>query len=98
MKMTAQIQLKPTDDQHKLLKVTLERANAACNAISEYAWANKEFSQYPLHAAMYKQVRVDFELTAHLVVRCLSNVAVAYKLGNRARRQFNEPCAIYYDS
>ncbi len=96
--MTAQIQLKPSDDQHKLLKVTLERANAACNAISEYAWANKEFSQYPLHAAMYKQVRVDFELTAQLVVRCLSKVADAYKLDKNARRQFKEHGAIAYDS
>jgi hypothetical protein len=35
MKLVAQIQLKPTEDQHGLLLPTLERANAACNAISD---------------------------------------------------------------
>jgi putative transposase len=38
MKLVAQLKLNPTPEQHALLKATLERANAACNAISVYAW------------------------------------------------------------
>src|SRR5258708_19152074 len=98
MKLVAQIQLKPTEDQHKLLKATLERANAACNAISDYAWEHRMFSQYPLHAALYKSLRVDYALTAQLVVRCLSKVADAYKLDRNAKRHFKEHGAIAYDS
>jgi hypothetical protein len=45
MKLVAQLQLKPTEHQHQLLKATLERANIACNAISDYAWENQVFSQ-----------------------------------------------------
>jgi IS605 OrfB family transposase len=98
MKMTAQIQLKPTSHQHKLLKETLERANAACNAISQYAWDNREFSQYPLHAALYKRIRAEFKLAAQLAVRCLSKVADAYKLDKDTKRSFKEHGAIAYDN
>jgi hypothetical protein len=35
MKLTAQIKLLPTPEQAELLKATLERSNAACNAISQ---------------------------------------------------------------
>src|SRR5258708_11394328 len=98
MKLTAQIQLKPTPQQAQLLKATLERANAACNVISEYAWANEQFSQYPLHAALYYSVRADFALASQLVVRCLSKVADAYKLEKDAKRHFQEHGAIAFDN
>jgi putative transposase len=98
MKLTVQVQLKPTEDQHKLLKTTLERANTACNAISDFAWDKKVFSQYPLHAAMYRQCRDKFELSAQLVVRCISKVADSYKLDKNAKRYFKEHGAIAYDN
>lgn len=98
MKLVAQIQLKPTSHQAMLLKATLERANAACNAISEYAWAHKVFSQYDLHHALYQTIRSDFALTAQMVVRCISKVADAHKLDKQARRFFKEHGSIAYDS
>src|SRR5260221_8362434 len=98
MKLTAQIQLKPMPEQHTLLKETLERANMACNAISEYAWENKLFNQFKLHAALYKSIRVDFALTAQMVVRCISKVADGYKLDKYTKRHFKEHGAIAYDS
>src|SRR5437016_939537 len=98
MKLIAQLQLKPTTEQAQLLKTTLEAANAACNVISDYAWKNKEFSQYPLHAAMYRQVRAEFGLAAQLAVRCISKVADAYKSGETGKRTFKQHSAIAYDS
>src|SRR5215216_145183 len=87
MKLVAQLHLKPTDQQRLLLKATLERANAACNAISEYA----------LHDALYHRLRAEFSLTAQLVIRCLSKVADAYKLDKNAKRHFKEHGSIAYD-
>ena len=97
MKLVAQLQLKPTEHQHQLLKATLERANIACNAISDYAWENQVFSQYALHHALYQTIRAHFGLTAQVVVRCLSKVADAYKVDKNAKRVFREHGAIGYD-
>lgn len=44
MKLTAQIKLQPTPEQSAALRATLERANAACNAISAAGWAAQTFS------------------------------------------------------
>jgi putative transposase len=98
MKLIAQLQLKPTDHQHQLLKATLERANAACNAVSDYAWGHKAFGQYDLHHALYQAIRADFGLSAQLAVRCISKVADAYKLDRNAQRYFKEHGSIAYDS
>src|SRR5436305_1921475 len=98
MKLVAQIQLKPTEHQHLLLKATLERANAACNAISDYAWEHQMFSHYALHKEVYALIRSDFSLTAQMVVRCLAKVGDAYKLDANAKRYFKEHGAICYDS
>src|SRR5712691_4304883 len=98
MKLIAQLQLKPTPQHAELLKATLERANAACNVISDYAWANQVFNQFDLHAALYYSVRADFGLASQLVVRCLSKVADSYKLDKAAKRQFKAHGEISYDN
>ena len=98
MKLTAQVKLKPTPHQHALLKATLERANAACNYLSEYAWAQQVFGQYALHNALYKVVRAQFGLTAQVVVRCIAKVADAYKVDQKTKRVFREHGALPYDS
>lgn len=97
MKLTAQVKLTPTEPQHQLLKATLERANAACSYISEYAWAHKIFGQYALHEALYKVIRGQFDLTAQMVVRCIAKVADAYKVDRERKRVFKEHGAIAYD-
>src|SRR5882724_9409388 len=98
MKLTAQIKLRPTPEQYAALKGTLERANAACNAISDYAWANQVFNQFKLHAALYTNLRAQFGLGSQLAVRCLSKVADAYKLDKGAKRHFKEHGSIAFDS
>jgi predicted transposase len=98
MKLTAPVRLLPSDEQRELLKATLERVNAACNAISDYAWANQVFNQLALHKALYAGLRKQFDLTAQMVVRCLGKVADSYKADKKARRTFKEHGAIPYDS
>lgn len=97
MKLTAQIKLQPTPAQAAALLRTLERANAACDAISAAAWAAQTFNQYLLHRQLYQQIRAEFTLSAQMVVRCLAKVADAYKHSQSRQRRFRPRGGIAYD-
>ncbi len=97
MKLTAKVKLLPNKEQAMYLKQTLERANAACNAISTYAWEQQTFGQYTLHKALYYDIRTTYDLAAQVVVRCLAKVGDAYKLDKEAKRTFKATSAIAYD-
>ena len=88
MKLIAQVKLKTTPEQLAALKKTIETANVACNCISKVAWESKTVNQYRLHKRVYREVREQFDLTAHVVVRCIARVADAYKLGRKKKRTF----------
>jgi hypothetical protein len=98
MKLVAPLQLKPTAHQATLLQAALERANAACNAISDYAWQHQNFQHYALHKELYTTIRDRFSLSAQLVVRCLAKVGDAYKLDRTSKRQFKPHGSIAYDA
>jgi putative transposase len=98
MKLTAKIKLQPTPEQHAVLLQTLETANAACNDISQQAWASQTFQQYPLHHLAYHAVRERYGLSAQMAVRAIAKVADAYKLDKKTRRTFKPHGAFPYDS
>lgn len=98
MKLTAQVKLKTTTEQHQALLETLETANQACNEISKVAWQNKVFSQFKIHSLTYYDIRDSFNLSAQVTVRCISKVADAYKLDKKAQRTFKPHGAIAYDA
>jgi|SRR3990172_4461552 len=98
MKLTAKVKLQPTPEQFSALKQTLETANAACNYISEQAWEHKRFSRVPLHKLVYYDVREQFNLTAQVVIRCISKVVDSYKIDRKVRRTFKSTGAIAFDS
>lgn len=75
----------------------MAQANACCNRLSEWAWANRTFGQYALHKARYAHERAASGLTAQVVVRCNGKVADAYKLDKRTQRVFRPDGAIAYD-
>src|SRR5690606_14706769 len=79
------------------LRDTLERANDACNRISEVAWEAQSFRQFALHKLVYASVRETTGLAAQMVVRCISKVADAYKLDKRTKRTFKPTGAIAFD-
>lgn len=56
MKLTAHIKLQATPAHADTLLHTLQRANAACNAISADAWAGQTFNQFQLHRRLYQQI------------------------------------------
>jgi putative transposase len=98
MELVAQVKLLATQEQGELLKQTLETANVAANYISGLAWGQKVFQQFSLHKISYHATREKFSLTAQIVVRCISKVADAYKVGKDGRRVFQALGAIAYDS
>ena len=97
MKLTISVQLKPCEQQAELLLATLERANAAANAISAVAWENKVFQKFKLQQLVYYGVKETFELTAQMIVRLIAKVADAYKLDKKRQRVFRKHGAITYD-
>lgn len=98
MKLTLKIKLIPSDEQHRILLDTIKEANTACNQISDVAWRNKTFNQFKLHHLCYNDIREQFNLSAQVVVRCISKVADAYKLDRKKQRIFREYGSISYDS
>jgi IS605 OrfB family transposase len=98
MKLIAQIKLLPTPEQAQALRQTLEVANSACNYISTQAWDSKTFRQFPLHKLTYYAVKEMFQLTAQVIVRCISKVADAYKIDHKAKRTFKPHGAIAFDN
>lgn len=98
MKLTVQIKLLPSDEKAEQLGLTLKTANQAANRLSQLAWNQKEFRQFPLHRLAYKQLRSEFSLSAQLVIRLIAKVADAYKFDQKTQRVFRPLGSISYDS
>lgn len=98
MKLTLQIKLLPTPEQFNSLKNTLIEANTACNEISDIAFTDKLFNQYKLHHKTYYRIKDNFNLSAQMIVRCISKVTDAYKLDKKVKREFRPLGAITYDA
>jgi putative transposase len=97
VKLIAQVKLNPTKEQAKLLKQTIETANACSDAISELVFDSQIFGQYAIHQAYYSQIREHWPLSAQIVVRCIAKVADSYKLDKKIKRGFKPLGAIAYD-
>ncbi len=97
MKLISQLQLKPTAEQKAALLATMERANNACDYISQVAWEQQTFGQFKLHHLVYEEAKSRFELSAQVVVRCIAKVVDAYKLDKKKQRSFKPHGAISYD-
>jgi len=100
VKLIVNLKLQPTPVQAKSLRQTLERANAACNWISEQGWQTQPkptIKQFALHKLCYHAAKEKFDLTAQMVVRAVSKVADAYKLDKKRQRTFKRHGSIAYD-
>lgn len=98
MKLTLKIKLLPTKEQADLLIKTIKEANAACNTISETAWQLKVFNQFKLHKEVYHTLKNTSNLSAQVLIRCISKVTDAYKLDRKTKRIFKPLGSITYDS
>lgn len=97
MKLTLKIKLLPNSKQAKSLLDTIKEANFACNKISKIAWNEKIFNQFKIHHKSYYSIREKFNLSAQMVIHCISKVCNSYKLNRKKLRIFNPFGAIAYD-
>lgn len=98
MKLTLKIKLLPSEEQADLLLKTIKEANAVCDTISEIAWEKKIFNQFKIHNEVYHSLKGSTNLSAQVLVRCISKVADAYKLDKKTKRTFKPLGSITYDS
>ena len=82
--VVGKLDLSPEDKQR--LEQTLDVFAAACNAISQVAFAERCFHPVALHHRIYYDIRQRFNLLANLTIRARERVAKAYKTA-KAKKQ-----------
>jgi len=97
MNLTLLVKLQPNPDQAQALLRTMERFNAACNAIAAVAFREGTANKIRLQKLIYADIRATFGLSAQLTVRAISKVAEAYKRDKRIQPRFRPHGAIVYD-
>lgn len=97
MKQTVLAKLAPTPQQHAALLHTLERFNAACNAIAVTAFAEKCASKIDLQKLVYYDIRARFGLSAQMTIRAIAKVVEAYKRDKAIQPSFRPHGAMVYD-
>jgi putative transposase len=97
MQLTLMGKLQPNPVQAQALVETMERFNAACNAIAETAFREHTASQVKLHHLVYREVRERFGLSAQMAVRAIGKVVEAYKRDKTVKPSFRPHGAIVYD-
>src|SRR5713226_8430295 len=97
MKLTLAIKLAPNRAQHTALVATLERFNAACNAIAEVAFREHLANKIALQKIVYYAVRERFCLSSQMTVRAIAKVVEAYKRDKTIQPTFRPRGALTYD-
>lgn len=97
MNLTLLVKLQPNTDQAQALLRTMERCNAACNAIAAVAFRERTANKIRRQKLIYADIRATFGLSAQLTVRAISQVAEAYKRDQRIQPRFRPQGAIVYD-
>lgn len=91
------VKLRPTSEQSAALLETMERFNAACNAVAEVAFRERSANKIRLQKIVYRDIRERFRLPAQMAVRVISKVCEAYKRDRSNKPVFRRHGAIVYD-
>src|SRR5438132_13152219 len=97
MQQTLAVKLAPTVEQRAALVATLERFNAACNAIAEVAFREQLANKIALQKIVYYAVRERFGLSSQMTVRAIAKVVDAYKRDETIQPTFRPHGALTYD-
>jgi IS605 OrfB family transposase len=97
MHLTMQLKLLPLPAQADAMLRTMERFNAACDALAEVAFANRCANKFELQKLAYHGIRRDFGLAAQMTVRAIAKVVEAYKRDKDIQPTFRPHGAIVYD-
>jgi putative transposase len=97
VRLKVQIKLQPTPQQQRALLATMERFNAACDAIADVAFRDRCAHKFALHKLVYYDIRARFGLSSQLTIRAIAKVAEAYKRDRNIQPHFRPRGAITYD-
>jgi len=97
MQLTLAIKLTPSPEQHAAPMATLERFNAACNAIADVAFREHMANKISLQDMVYYDIRQRFGLSSQMTVRAIAKVVDAYKRDKTIKPTFRPHGALSYD-
>src|SRR3990167_4723057 len=97
MQATLAVKLQPSAEQHAALLATIERFNAACDAIAKVAFAEQSANKINLQKLVYADIRSRFGLSAQMTVRAIAKVCEAYKRDRKIKTSFRPHGAMVYD-
>jgi putative transposase len=98
MLKTASIKLIATQEQSASFLKTMAVVNAACDFISAWCFSNKTYNWIKIHKALYRDIRIKFNLPSQFAIRAIRKVADTYKLDKKIRHEFKRTGAIDYDA
>ena len=97
MNLTMQLKFLPSPEQSDALLRTMERFNAACDALAAVAFANRCANKVELQKLAYHDIRRDLGLGAQMTVRAIAKVVEVYKRDKDIQPTFRPHGAIVYD-
>ena len=97
MKLTLQLKLIPTADQHAALLATMRAFNAAASYAAEVGFRDHVFTQQSIHKRCYRELRDRFGLKAQMAVRAIGKAVETFKRDKRVCPVFRPDGAMTYD-
>ena len=97
MKLTLQLKLVPTAEQHTALLDTMRAFNAAASYAAEVGFRDHVFSQQAIHVRCYRELRNRFGLSAQMAVRAIGKVVETFKRDKKVCPIFRADGAMTYD-
>src|SRR5438093_2413997 len=97
MKLTLQLKLVPTGEQHAALLETMRTFNAAASHAAHVGFAAHVFSQQAIHTRCYRELRDRFGLSAQMAVRAIGKAVETFRRDKSVCPVFRPDGAMTYD-
>lgn len=97
MKLTLQLKLLPTSDQHTALLETMHAFNAAASYAARVGFEAGVFTQLSIHRRCYRELRDRFGLSSQMAVRAIGKAVEVFKRDRTVCPVFRADGAMTYD-
>ena len=97
MNLIMQLKLLPAPEQADAMLRTMQRFNAACDALAAVAFAHRCVNKFELQKLAYHDIRRDCGLGAQMTVRAIAKVVDVYKRDRNIQPKFRPYGGIIYD-
>lgn len=97
MKLTLQLKLVPTTDQHTAVLETMRAFNAAASYAAQVGFAAHVFSQQAIHVRCYRELRDRFGLSSQMAVRAIGKTVETFRRDKTTCPVFRPDGAMTYD-